>query len=530
MKRLPNCLKDSPADLALGLVAAAALAWFICNSLQWTAFWFDESVQFYISRGLCSFGPPGQEPGGVRHVLKQNARDNLDPGGFSLLLHFWLLCGAGMAWQRALPLLFFLGGVAGLGWLGWRWRRDVRFAVFSALVSAAYPMLMNYANEVRAYSMEFAGVVCGCLVLDLLLEDPRPRRCLIGGAMIGVFLSSRYSYVIFAVAVSVVFFLQLLADRAIPLPARAKVALRFFAPLACIGIVILLKGFWPQYKLRISYNNGEMLGYLAPYMASGTSVSQILQTLGTNLFSLSALPLTVIPMAALALGRRVSPFYLLPLLTLAITALLWKWHPWNMGAKWSSYLHALSAVMIVRLSADVLGTLETSPAWFRIRPRLAGPLLAVVICALSTLAIVHRRPQSNNLVPILQYLEGAQLEERQVAVNIHWYPTLRYFCEEGVFDGRLNYPRAFCCLPLTGGQESLIAEKTRYLITYQKLEQLADLYPGAKFVADPELPANLYRVQTPNPASSDAYACEVPSSAKDAPNLPRRIRAEHLNR
>jgi hypothetical protein len=438
-------------------------------------------------------------------------------------------------------LLFFLGGVAGLGWLGWRWRRDVRFAVFSALAPAAYPMLMNYANEVRAYSMEFAGVICGCLVLDMLLEDPRPRRCLIGGAVIGVFLSSRYSYVIFAVAVSVVFLLQLLASHAIPASARAKVAVRFFAPLACIGIVILLKGFWPQYKLRISYNNGELLGYLAPYMASGTSLSQILQTLGSNLFSLSALPLTVIPMAALALGRRradkaagsrwhVSPFYLLPLLTVAITALLWKWHPWNMGAKWSSYLHALSAVMIVRLSADALSALEASPAWFRIRPRLAGPLLAVVICALSTLAIVHRRPDSNNLVPILQYLEGAQLEERQVAVNIHWYPTLRYFYEEGIFDGRLHYPRAFVCLPLTGGQESVIAEKTRYLITYQKPEQLADLYPGAKFAADPELPANLYRVQPPNPASSGVDPSEVPLSAKEAQNLPRRIRAEHLNR
>jgi hypothetical protein len=506
MKILLDRMKNRPVEVALATVVVTALTWFSYKGLHWTAFWYDESVQFWISRGLCALSAPGQEPGGVRDVLRQNARDNLDPGGFSLFLHFWLLAGTGMAWQRAAPLLFFLAGVAALGWLGWRWHRKVRFALFSALVPAAYPMLMNYANEVRAYSMEFAGVICGCLVLDLLLEAPRPRRCWIGGVVIGIFLSSRYSYAIFAAALSVVFLLSL-ASRPAPASARARWALFFFAPLVCVGVVIFLKGFLPQYKLRISYKDGELLGYLTPYMASEMSFSQISQMLRKNLFSLSALPLTVGSMAALLFRRRRAddaaeaasyhlPFYLLPLLTVAATALLWKWHPWNMDTKWSSYLHALSAVMTVRLTADALRAPKMGATWFPITHRLEGAFLAVAIWVLSTITIVHRRPAANDLVPVLTYLECADIEQQQVAVNVHWYPTLRYFYEEGIFEKGSHYPRAFR-LPCWPEHGPLIAEETRYLVTYQNLEQLAKSYPGVKFVADLALPSNLYRVEPP---------------------------------
>ena len=38
---------------------------------------------------------------------------------------------------------------------------------------------------------------------------------------------------------------------------------------------------------------------------------------------------------------------------LALSAALWRWHPWDVSRKWSLYLHALSAVLALRIVADI---------------------------------------------------------------------------------------------------------------------------------------------------------------------------------
>ena len=56
-------------------------------NLPYAGFWYDEGVQFWMSRGADAYGPAGTPGGGVGEVMRQNARGNLDPGGFTLLLH-----------------------------------------------------------------------------------------------------------------------------------------------------------------------------------------------------------------------------------------------------------------------------------------------------------------------------------------------------------------------------------------------------------------------------------------------------------
>ena len=66
--------------LVLACVGAIAIGNFMNRSLISTAFWYDESVQYWISRGLDAFGPPLQKPGGLADVMKHNGIANLDPG------------------------------------------------------------------------------------------------------------------------------------------------------------------------------------------------------------------------------------------------------------------------------------------------------------------------------------------------------------------------------------------------------------------------------------------------------------------
>src|SRR5262249_18868417 len=140
--------------LVIALLCAAALGVFSSWHLSRTAFWYDESMQFWMSLGGDAFGPPQSLPGGFRDVVHQNALTNLAPGGFTIIMWLWLKFATSVVWQRALPFFFFLFGMTCLAWMGWTRRRSLPFVVFSSLIPACDPLLLDYASEVRAYSME----------------------------------------------------------------------------------------------------------------------------------------------------------------------------------------------------------------------------------------------------------------------------------------------------------------------------------------------------------------------------------------
>lgn len=70
-------------------------------------FWYDESGQFFISKGLNHYSEPFAIPQGFGQVLENNRNFNLDPGGFSFLLYFWSMVSNSAGFLRVLPFLFF---------------------------------------------------------------------------------------------------------------------------------------------------------------------------------------------------------------------------------------------------------------------------------------------------------------------------------------------------------------------------------------------------------------------------------------
>src|SRR5579871_5397376 len=143
---------------AAGAGTLLALVLFALHSLDNIGVWFDEAVQFWMSRGADPFGAPFTRPGRLIDAVHLNGRDNLDPGGFTLLLHWWLHGGTDPVWLRILPFIFFVLGAATLALIGWQRFRSLPFALFCAVVPVPYPMLLYFATELRAYSMEFAGI------------------------------------------------------------------------------------------------------------------------------------------------------------------------------------------------------------------------------------------------------------------------------------------------------------------------------------------------------------------------------------
>jgi hypothetical protein len=507
---------QGPAGLAepwwLAAVLAAtllgALVVFARVNLPYTGFWYDEAVQFWVSRGVDPFTAPGTPSGGIVAVVRQNGRANLDPVGFSLLLRAWMGGGTGPTWLRLLPFALFLGGLAAMACLGWVWRPSLVFALFGAAVPLAYPLLLYHATELRAYTTEFAGVALASLLLHRSGQGPAVGNLALTGITLAVFMGSRYSYAIFAGAVCLALAPAIWSCSPRDLEARRRRLLALGVPVLG-GAAFVAVNLWLQ-RGRLVGRGGAYVQYLSGSTAAGKSATQLAMAVGENLLSPVAIPVTLAAVVALTpsrwlarcpaglFGIGASPearlVYRLAPGVLALSAALWRWHPWDVNRKWSLFLHALSAVMVVRIAADVLLWLDAR-SWCGRRVRIArSAIVALLVLGLSLQASTRRRTHEHDLTAVLAQLEREPLGAESVAVGVHPYPALRYFCEYGPFVGRLPYPGAFR-LPYWGGPTPVIGPRTRYLIAYEPPKLLARMHPGSSVRADPSWPARLYAVE-----------------------------------
>ncbi|WP_113959164.1 hypothetical protein [Roseimicrobium gellanilyticum] len=508
-------------NLALLLLALVSATLFVVRCLRFEGLWYDESVQYWISRGIDAFSPPFQKPGNVADVMHHNARGNLDPGGYSILLHFWLMMSRTLEWQRLLPLLFFALGSGCLAWLGWRWRRSFKFALLAGLVPAVYPVLRDHANEARAYSMELAAIVIACLTLDVVLTHRRRNALLIGGLVIGLFFWSRYSFVLVAMAVTGAFATYCLLEKK-TLSARLAPIAWFVLPMVVLGVLVLWLGFYPQYRDRISWENGALVRYLDVFKASHATTEKVM----TNLFHPIAWPLTVIPLLVLSRkiwrrrGQRaplgseqpLAPQYLVALFTIIITAAVWKWHPWAVAMKWGNYLQALSAVTLVRVAADLLALVERKDT-SRVRFARFEPLaLTCAITVACVLMIRHDRKPWTHVPELIRFLDKLNPKREEVSVIPNYYPTLRYYYEDGPARGSKDFPRIYR-LPYWGANTPLIWKRTRYLVSDLPLQTTQSHYLETTILSKEGLPKNLYLVEKPTaPDSSSAAPPPSPST------------------
>ena len=92
----------------VALIWISTIILFARNNLDNQNFWFDESGQFWMAKGLAHYSLPNEPVGNVRQVLVQNALSNLDPGGFTIILHFWSMFSSQPIFLRLLPFIFFV--------------------------------------------------------------------------------------------------------------------------------------------------------------------------------------------------------------------------------------------------------------------------------------------------------------------------------------------------------------------------------------------------------------------------------------
>ncbi len=172
------------------------------QNLRYQDMHYDEAVQFWISKGLNPDTAPFSPEGDVRDVIENNRYYNLDPGGFSIMLHYWSMISNHVIMLRLLPFLFFTAAVGGFIFLARKWSGSIDIALLAGFIPLLIPLVSDMSIELRAYSMEILGIVSALMVLQHLQRRISFPSLIAGSAAISFFMFSRYSYVIVAFVAS----------------------------------------------------------------------------------------------------------------------------------------------------------------------------------------------------------------------------------------------------------------------------------------------------------------------------------------
>jgi len=219
---------------------------------------YDEAGQYYISKGLNHDSKPYAASEAVDEVSYNNARYNLDPGGFSVILHYWSAISTNIVWLRLLPFMFFLGFLM----LSWKVLKSVTGNIqVSILILCLFILPFNFFSQafvLRAYSME---LMCMALCLLSLIElgiDSSNQRFLLFGSGLAFLSTSRYLAIVLVIVCSIILAYKIFKEQKEQgrLSELIRKVLTFVLPIFIIHCLTLF------FSLRIQIGQLTSLHYL----------------------------------------------------------------------------------------------------------------------------------------------------------------------------------------------------------------------------------------------------------------------------
>ena len=220
---------------------------------------YDESVQFWISNGISPDADLGVEVGNIEKVITNNRSYNLDPGGFSILLHYWTKISTVQIWLRLLPYLFWLGIIWGVYSILFSLTKHVTFSFIGGFLLMLFPVFANSGFEIRAFSMAGFGSVMGIKALLSIRNNKSWKLVLFWGIILAVFMTSRYSVIPLILILSLFILFELIKESA-PVSSKFVMVLSFVLPSLVSFCVIYFLSMYDQNKLA------EPLNYI-PYLS-----------------------------------------------------------------------------------------------------------------------------------------------------------------------------------------------------------------------------------------------------------------------
>lgn len=370
-------LLDGLSALPAFALAIVGLSMLAGRNLPNPDFWWDEAGQFWMSQGQ-NHSSTYQTPESPLAQGIEFGRNgyNLDPLGFTALLRVWsVVFGSDPVALRSLPFLFFVATILLSVWLGKNiFSLPWLFAVGIPLASVAWYIPMQYATELRPYSLELLGVVTiGGLVIAVVSSRSGKYVVLLSAAILAFSMASRYSI---SIAVGAAIVTLLIATLTQSQKSWSKVLWPGLA--ACVAAVFFAWNiglFGGGRQTSPSYTASLDLLDSWTFTFVGT-------TLYDNLVQSNQIAITFLLLAALVVlalrrwggarrGRRTtlrelssisSPWMAAALFVacyelVAVVASAAGFTPWNATARWSIGLHGLvilAGMGIIFLGLSVL--------------------------------------------------------------------------------------------------------------------------------------------------------------------------------
>ena len=359
----------------IGIVTAiyAVCLYMFGRNLTFETLWYDEAGQFFISKGLNHYSDPYSPEGSVMDVISQNANYNQDPGGFSIILHFWSVLSDNIVWLRLLPFIFFIGAIVFtcLAVAEITHRRLIAYTS-GLLLFALWGGHIPY--ELRPYSMELCGMAYGLWMIFRLRQSKHITitSALAYSLVFAFFLSARYTIIMFGL-VYALFALHAIwkNGHAFSVTRQLSTYIAFCLPLIAVVLYSYI------FAMRIQNGHRQHWWYITylqihhwPFYLylSGIIISAILlkwQDKSTRLLTYIFLSVTLL---FILLGY----FELLPwgFLGNKGAAFVWLWYVtlWCISAsmvpkrfwdtQWSNYVYAFAAIILITLSNRQFLTLE----------------------------------------------------------------------------------------------------------------------------------------------------------------------------
>ncbi len=188
----------------LSIFILSVIIFILGLNLNYSFLWYDEAITFWIAKGINPDSLPNTGSGDLFKCLYYNKFFNLDPCGFSILLHLWSKINDNHYYLRALPFIIYLMFLYYLIKVLYYKFEDLSLSI---LLSIFITILFSYytsSYELRGYSMELLTIVL--LINFLIYNKHNLKKIFLNCFILSILMTSRYSSIVIVfVSITIIF-------------------------------------------------------------------------------------------------------------------------------------------------------------------------------------------------------------------------------------------------------------------------------------------------------------------------------------
>jgi len=267
--RFKDKVKKNIPNIFLTFLFVSILSLFAYPNINYPSFWFDESGQFWISQGLNHYSAPFSQIGNVIDVIHNNVKYNLDPGGFSIILHFWSKFSTTPTFLRFLPFIFIVISIYLVSKFAHKFFPDSKLSYLAGLTLLLSPLIKQYSFELRPYSMEVLATITALyFIYDIEKILSRKLNSILSGIALAILITSRYSSILSVLTAIFLIFIKILRVHQ-----NRKKIINFL--LLSLPVILCLISI---YIITLRFQNPTSLAplYVKEYLLKYSNITQIL--------------------------------------------------------------------------------------------------------------------------------------------------------------------------------------------------------------------------------------------------------------